>query len=486
MLVLSAVTDLVSCSNVPFVFPLFFAVFFDINSTHRTTLSRTIVIACNLLIHIINTLNVPNMCQKLHLFRCILFLPVVVSPMFSLFLHMEIMSSSANSALFNTLVQHLLNDEKFKAALRDQLIPSVSHGASTTLTNVSHTAPDSASVSTNNADTLPDTIATTACTHSNVHDSPATIVPVTPHVTMQSSESVSAHDHSVSYEDRGRHLQSGSGHSLSSAPSFDAKRSDDSVNVFPIVPDYSIFSDKPSDSNGRFFDLVGDSSDAEGECEDGLTDDVSMAGNDFGIRGNTEHVNVDFCAHGDVDIDGGVDSDEGLGLEVYSYDMGKERKDSKRMDSKPFMGVTDEGLNAYSFGDVIDIDSSGSDLLDVWTAPDTSGKKPKLHHPVQSPDSTDEHEILESGFCTSQDPEKKTAYSYLTPNRNCESPTSLDFFSFLSTVAKGESNQQFDPSSFVHGFRSKIGSHKEHCIDDEFNFDTVTKGEQASKCFCLM
>ena len=113
-------------------------------------------------------------------------------------------------------------------------------------------------------------------------------------------------------------------------------------------------------------------------------------------------------------------------------------------------------------------------------------KKQKVDHPVLSPDGTNELEMLESGFCTSQNSEKKTAYSYLTPNRNCESPTSLDFFSFLSTVAKGESNQQLDPSSFVSVFRSKLGSHKKRCFDDELNFDTATMGEQASKCFCVI
>lgn len=380
--------------------------------------------------------------------------PVVVPPMCSVFLHLEIMSSSANSGLFDTLVQHLLNDEKFKAALRDQLIPSVSHVASTTLPNVLRTAPDYAILSTDNADTLPDTNAT-ACAHSNVHDPSAAIVPVTPHVTMQSSESVSAYDHSVSNDNGGRQHQSGTGYSLSSAPSFDAKRSDDRVNAFPIVHDYSIFSDKPGDSNARFFDLVGDSSDAEGEHKGGNT---------------TEDVNVDFCVHGDVVIDVGMDADEGL--EVFSYEGVKER-----MTSKPFTGITNEGSNGYSLGDIINIDSSGSDLLDVWTAPDTSGKKRKV-------DTVQSHEMLESGFCTSQDSEKKTAYSYLTPNRNCESPNSLDFFSFLSTVAKGESNHQFDQSSFVSVFRSKLGSHKD-CIDDEFNFDTATMGEQASKCFCF-
>ena len=387
------------------------------------------------------------------------------------------MSSSANSAFFNTLVQHLLNDETFKAALHEQLIPSASHVASNTLPNVSPTAPESAILCTDNANTFPDTNAT-ACAHSNVHV-PAAIVPVTPHVTMQSSESVSAHDHSVSKENGGRQHQSGSGYTLSSAPSFDAKRSDDRVDAFPIVHDYSIFSDKPCDGNARFFDLVGDSSDAEGECEDGKSVDVSMSGNDFGIGGNTEHGNVDFCVHGDVDIDIGVDAGEGL--QAFSYDEVKER-----MDSKPFTGVIDEGSNGYSFGDIIDTDSSGSDLLDVWTAPDTSGKKQKVDHPVLSPDGTNELEMLESGFCTSQNSEKKTAYSCVTPNRNCESPTSLDFFSFLSTVAKGESNQQLDPSSFVSVFRSKLGSHKERCFDDELNFDTATMGEQASKCFCVI
>ena len=361
------------------------------------------------------------------------------------------MSSSANnSAFFNTLVQHLLNDETFKAALSDHFIPSASHVASSTLQNVS-----------------------TACAHSNVHV-PSAIVPVTPHITMQSSESVSAHDHSVSNENRGRQHQSGSGYTLSSAPSFDAKRSDDRVDAFTIGHDYSIFSDKPCDGNARFFDLVGDSSDAEGECEDGKSVDVSISGNDFGIGGNTEHGNVDFCVHDDVNIDVGVDAGEEE-LQALSFEEVKER-----MSTKPFSGVigADEASNGYSFGDT---DSLESDLLDVWTAPDTSGKKQKVDHPVQSPDGTNVLEMLESGFSSSQNSGKKAAYSYLTPNRNYESPSSLDFFSFLSTVAKGESNQQFDPSSFVSVFRSKLGSH-----DDEFNFDTATMGEQASKCFCVI